>query len=274
MTIQLVALDLDRTLLDDNRCVSPENLNALRMCTKKGIHIAYCSGRDLPSTLAISEPIGLPCWLVIQNGSLGIDPDGNAFHTSSMGEKTTGKVFDVLERHRLAPVVYEMFPRAYHFWWQDGAQTAPGMLEFRTSHGGKPTIVSDIRTAVNGDVSHFEVYDAADRVLAAVTELKNNPDVIAISNMSASRPGNALMGIYPAGTSKEDTLEELVGTLGFTSNEVLAIGDNLNDVGMVRWAGTGVMVSNGPEEALKAADWIAPGNNDSGVAVAIEKFVD
>ena len=273
MSIRLVALDIDRTLLTDDRRVTEANLAALRGCVEKGVHLALCSGRDLPSTLAISEPIGLPFWLVIQNGSLGVTPEGEAFHTTSLPLAAAHKVLDVLERHRLCPVVYEMFPRAYHFWWQEGAQAAPGMLEFRTSHGGVAEIVKDIRPAIPGDVSHLEVYDEADRVMAAVVELEQNPDVVAISNLSASRPGNALMGIYPAGTSKEGTLERLVTTLGFTSHEVLAVGDNLNDVGMVRWAGTGVMVANGPAEALAAADWIAPTNNDSGVATAIERFV-
>ena len=65
----------------------------------------------------------------------------------------------------------------------------------------------------------------------------------------------------------------VVNLLGITPAEVMAIGDNLNDIGMVRWAGIGVMVGNGPDQALAAADWVAPSNNESGVAAAIERFL-
>jgi Cof subfamily protein (haloacid dehalogenase superfamily) len=273
MPVSLIAVDIDRTLLDDNRNIPGENREALDRARSSGIGIALCSGRDLPSTLAISEPMGIPCWLVIQNGSLVIDPDGTPVLISPMPGETVRGVLDVLERYSLAPVIYDLYPNARRFWWQIGAQAAPGMLKFRTDHGGEVIEVEDIRAAVTGQVSHLEVYDEADRVLGAVSELESNPNVVAISNMSASMPGNALMGIYPAGASKENALEIVVERLGITAADVLAIGDNLNDVGMVRWAGTGVMMANGPEEARKSADWIAPSNNDNGVARAIERFV-
>jgi len=273
MPIQLVAIDIDRTLLDDNRGVSEANLAALRRAQAKGAQIALCSGRDLPSTRAISQPMGLAFWLVIQNGSLVIDPAGRAVYTCSLSEATANRALDVLNRHGLGPVVYELYPRAQHVWWQEGARSAPGMLEFRREHGAVITVIKDIRSVLTKPVSHLEVFDSAERVLAADREFAADPEVVAITNLSSSQRGAALMGIYPAGTSKERALEQIARTLGITSAEVLAIGDNLNDIGMVRWAGMGVMVANGPEEARKAADWVAPSNNESGVAAAIERFV-
>jgi len=273
MAIRLVAIDIDRTLLDDSRRVSERNLGALRRLGENRVEIALCSGRDLPSTTAISRPLGLSCWLVVQNGSLVVDPDGQAIYTCSLAPGIAAGALDALERHELAPVVYDLYPRAHHIWWQEGAKAAPGMLEFRVSHGAVVTSVRDIRSALTNPVSHLEAFDDAKKVLAADREFRDDPEVVAITNLSSSMKGAALMGIYPAGTAKERALGRVASELGISAAEVMAIGDNLNDIGMVRWAGVGVMVANGPEQALAAADWVAPTNNETGIAAAIERFV-
>lgn len=273
MPIRLVAIDIDRTLLDDTRRVSERNLTALRALGQQDITIALCSGRDLPSTRAISDPLGMQCWLVVQNGSLVIDPDGRAVYTCSLAPPVANRALEVLERHELACVVYELYPRAHHVWWQEGAKAAPGMLEFRVSHGAIVTTVRSIRSILTKPVSHLEVFDDAQKVLNADESFRADPEVVAITNLSSSQKGAALMGIYPVGTAKERALEQVVAALGILPADVMAVGDNLNDIGMVRWAGVGVMVGNAPQEALAAADWVAPTNNESGVAAAIERFV-
>jgi hypothetical protein len=274
MTVKLVAVDIDRTLLDDQRRLSDENLSALDYCVKHDIAVALCSGRDLPSTLAVARPMGLPVWLVIQNGSLVLDPSGAAVYTCSLAPDVATAAVAVLERFDLAPVVYEVYPRAQSLWWQCGARSAPGMAEFRQRHGAEITYVEDIRSVLRQPVSHLEVFDDATLVFEAETELKSLPGVVPITNMSSSLKGAALMGIYPDGTAKEVALERLAGSLGLGAADVLAIGDNFNDVGMVKWAGMGVMMSNGPEEARKVAKWVAPSNNESGVAAAIRRYVE
>ncbi|HQK22494.1 MAG TPA: HAD-IIB family hydrolase [Candidatus Latescibacteria bacterium] len=272
MAIRLVAIDIDRTLLNDRRELSPANERALRDLVERGISVALCSGRDLPSTQAISAPLGLPLWLVVQNGSLVIDPSGNAAYLCSMEKPTALAVLDILERHGLAPVVYEVYPRAHCLWWQTGARAAPGMIEFRTQHGAQVSHVEDIRSVLTPEVSHLEVFDDADRVVCAGQDFATLDEVVAITNMSSSVVGSALMGLYPRGTAKEEALARVCDVLRISRTEVLAIGDNLNDVGMVRWAGIGVMMANGPEEARLEADWVAPSNNENGVAVAVERF--
>lgn len=273
MAIRLVAIDIDRTLLDDNRQLSSANLEALFRAANRGVQIALCSGRDLPSTRAIADVIKLPLWLVVQNGSLVINPAGESVYTCSLEKGSALHAIAVLERYRLSPVVYEVYPRAHCMWWQNGARSAPGMVEFREQHGAIVTRVDDIRSVLPSRVSHLEVFDDADRVLSAERELASGQGVVAISNLSSSLKGSALMGVYPEGTAKERALESVAASLGISPEQVLAIGDNLNDVGMVRWAGIGVMVANGPEEARSAADWIAPSNIQDGVAAALERFV-
>lgn len=271
--IRLVAVDLDRTLLDDNRKLSDRNRRALQRCIENGVQIAVCSGRDLPATRAITKDWQFPCWLVVQNGSLVLDPDVTAIDIRTFTQEQAVRVLDVLERHDLPPVVYDVHPNSHRVWWQRGAQAAPGVLEFRREHGSTIDFVDDMRTVLTQDISHMEVLEDASKIFAAERELASDSDVVTLANMSSSTKGRAMLGIYVAGTSKEQALARVAEINGIDATGVLAIGDNLNDIGMVQWAGIGVMVANGPDAARAVADWIAPSNNDSGVAVAIEKFV-
>jgi len=271
--IRLIAIDLDRTLLDDHRALSDANLAALRAAHERDVAIAICSGRDVPATLAITRQIVLPCWLVVQNGSLVLGPDGGAILTCTLASAVARRIIDVLEAHGLIPVVYDLHPRSAHLWCQEGADAAPGVLEFRREHGAEIELVADIRSALAAEVSHVEVFGPREAVFAAVRDLDGDARLATIVNLSSSRRDSGLLGVYAAGTSKERALALVAAHLGVGAEAVLAIGDNLNDVGMVRWAGVGVMVANGPDAALAAADWVAPSNNESGVAAAIERFV-
>lgn len=272
-TVRLIALDMDRTLLSDDRRLSAANHNALTECVSRGITIAICSGRDLPATRAITDSFDFPLWLLIQNGSLVISPDGSAVRINTMTRTQAERVLSVLDEFGLPPVVYDVHPRSDHVWWQKDAYAAPGVLEFRRDHGSVIEFVDDMRTVLQADISHMEVFGTHTDIFGAAERFSQEPDVVTIANMSSSSPDKAFMGIYPSGTSKEAALENLCVELGISADEVMAIGDNLNDVGMVQWAGIGVMVANGPPQAREAADWIAPSNNESGVAAAIRRYV-
>ena len=271
--VDLIAIDLDRTLLDDQRGISDSNLAALRGAHDRGVPLAVCSGRDLPATLAITRQIGLPCWFVVQNGSLVLDPDGRDVLVLCFEPDVAGRVLDVLGRYELPPVVYDVHPRSERVWWQTDAEAAPGVLDFRREHGSEIVFVDDMRTVLRQPVSHFEVFGTRQAILDAAAEFNGGTEAVALANISSSRPDHAFMGIYASGTAKEIALAHVAERLGVPPERVLAIGDNLNDVGMVRWAGVGVMVANGPDEALAAADWVAPSNNDSGVAAAINRYL-
>ena len=82
-----------------------------------------------------------------------------------------------------------------------------------------------------------------------------------------------LIQIMHATVSKVQALRVVAGELGVTREQVMAIGDNANDVGMLQWAGTSAAMANATREALAAADFITDHNDADGVAEAIEKVI-
>ena len=81
------------------------------------------------------------------------------------------------------------------------------------------------------------------------------------------------MEITPLGIEKASALRRLSEILGTTAGQMMACGDGLNDIPMLKYAGLGVAMANAYEETKKAADYIAPSNEDDGVAEAIQNFI-
>ena len=77
----------------------------------------------------------------------------------------------------------------------------------------------------------------------------------------------------PLGVSKGDALRRLARHVGVTQERVMAIGDQGNDVSMIRWAGVGVAMGNASPKAKAVAEWIAPPFSENGAAAAIERFI-
>jgi hydroxymethylpyrimidine pyrophosphatase-like HAD family hydrolase len=81
------------------------------------------------------------------------------------------------------------------------------------------------------------------------------------------------LAITSADATKERALNLLCGDYGVRAEHVLAVGDSRNDVPMMRWAGVGVAMGNALPEVISAVPYVTAGNNDDGVARAIERFV-
>ena len=84
---------------------------------------------------------------------------------------------------------------------------------------------------------------------------------------------NHNLEIGGATTSKADALEHMCGIFGITRDEMMAVGDSPNDIAMLKAAGIAVAVGNAKDEVKAVAEYVAPSNNDDGVADAIERFV-
>jgi hypothetical protein len=117
----------------------------------------------------------------------------------------------------------------------------------------------------------LSVHDRAERDALAAELRASFDQALAQITVVPSHP--ILVEGLPQGMSKAVGLAWLAEHLHISPAEVLAVGDNDNDVEMLLWAGIGVSLSNGSPAALAAADWIAPSVTDDGAAVALERFV-
>lgn len=255
-TIRLVALDIDGTLLPPG--AKPDALpdealsTSVRALVESGVHVVLASGRMFPGTARIGRHLGLTTPLVCQQGAAVHRLDGTLLHRFHLDPDVAHTLVDyatqydwpyawfdavryVASRHNQPSVDYGYY-----------CGVEPEFRADARDCGLIPTGVDVISTRERATQVHREL----EALLGERVHLLDFPTVTAAHSPEASK-GKAL-ALLAAG-------------LGVRQDEVMAIGDSVNDVSMLEWAGHGVTLPHCDHYARKAADEMLKGDGVSGV---------
>jgi Cof subfamily protein (haloacid dehalogenase superfamily) len=257
--IELIALDLDGTLLAPDESVSPRNRDAIARAIEAGIRIVFVTGRGVDTPIRLSRELGLHLPVICCHGALTKDFGANKVlaHIPVPLEYARPLVTFAEERG-LSIAIYaeEYFWRleGSHIYMQD--MTGPAWREtasFEEILAQPPTFIRFLgRDSVEAMKREF-----GDLPLHFRDEHWNEFVECAILNRDAS---------------KQTALARLCADFGVPAERVLAIGDSRNDVPMLLWAGTGVAMGNALPEVRAAVRHVTASNDRDGVAIAIEKI--
>lgn len=268
MTIRMIASDLDGTLLLPDKSVSPRTRQAIRAAQQAGILVVPATGRsvvDMPTVL----PDELRPLAVCSNGAVVYNAEDDTVLaerpiSANVCEALIGALTEVAPGTRFAALVhsgYDLLP-------------GPGYLEVMDpgNHGRNPEDLEEVslqrlsaQPAVKMVARHGEL---------ELEALYEYCEQVAYVGILPTTSGVPFIEISASGVSKASTLELLAAEYGIAPHEVLAFGDSANDVEMIRWAGHGVAVATGTDDALAAADEIARPSTEDGVALVIERVLD
>lgn len=275
MDIQLIAIDLDGTLLDSNRELPKENKAAIQAAKDMGVQVVLCTGRPLRSMIHLLEEVGL-----CDEDDLVITYNGGLIQKAKTGEvisEITLNRQEVLDVFQLSqslnlPVNFIDLDYVYEPPYPDGVES----IYMQSSRAGVPQKNALQFTAIDMD---------------------NVPDPFSINKIVMSRPGAELDAAIPhipaeyyqkynIHKSEKFTLEvlpkkvdkgyamRLLGEmLGLKKEQIMGIGDQENDLTLVQNAGLGIAMANAIDPVKEAADYITYSNDENGVAHAIQKFV-
>ncbi|MGX7243432.1 sugar-phosphatase [Enterococcus quebecensis] len=268
MSVKLVAIDIDGTLLDSNRKITPKVKETLKKANEKGIFIVLCTGRPLPGVkeqLAELELYGDNDYVITYNGSLVQSTKSN----------------EIISQYTLS---YDDFLEIELMSRKVGAHLH--------------TIDDQAIYTANRDIGKYSVHEAylVDMPLKyrAVDEM--TPDLSIIKMMMIDEPevlDNAISQLPEAfinkyttvkstdfyyeilnkEASKGNALAKLAEHLGISQEETMAIGDNENDLSMIEYAGIGVAMGNATESVKQAADVHTTSNDEDGVAEVLLKYM-
>lgn len=239
--IKLIALDMDGTLLEDNHDVSEPTKEAIKQALAKGIHVVLSTGRSLATCYPYAEALNLPSYLITANG----------------GEIYTADQ-ELLEQHLLPTEIIESM-------WNLGKDTGVDMWMIATDG------------VYRNDSVPENLKDHSWLKFGCNTTDQNKLDFMIkeLSHMKGLELTNSLptnIEANPAGVSKAAALHFVCGRIGITMEEVMAVGDSLNDIKMIQESGVGVAMGNAQEAIKNVADFVTDTNNDNGVAKAIKRF--
>lgn len=276
---RLIALDLDGTLLDDQRNISSADEAALRRFFSGGGTVVLASGRMTPNIRPFYDAIGIDGPTIGYNGALARDSraaGSGVILETPVPARYADEIIEYTRREHFHLNYYigeKLYARedpdlrrfAELYSRQTGAlfRFVPDLERFKGSEPTKLIIITDPTVPERPDPRHRdELYDfwyARWGEELGVMLYKTNPEYLEFCHRDASK-GTALLAV--------------ARHYGIEQSLTMAFGDNFNDVSMLRAAGCGVAVANANQEALEAADWVSPlSNNESAVADAIERLV-
>jgi hydroxymethylpyrimidine pyrophosphatase-like HAD family hydrolase len=279
--IRLIALDIDGTLLGSNGEIPAANRDAIARAIEAGVEVAIATGRRYEFARSIFERLPAPLTLILSNGAIIKNRDGEtemrrllpcaaaraALETASEHRASAALIFD---RPGERQVVFEAIdwndPRHRLFYAANRSfvcEQAP--LEDALTEDPVQLMLTGRCTAMRS------AYDRL-RALAGSGTLAPG-EMFSVALTEYEYRDFSLVDVVQSGCSKGTALADWAARRGLAASEVMAVGDNLNDLEMLEFAGTPVVMANALPE-LKARGWAATASNDdAGVARAIETFV-
>ena len=264
--IKLIAIDLDGTLLNEKKEISEYSLSVLRRAVEAGVYITVASGRRYSDVMDFSEAIAPGQPVICANGAMAcLNDPYECVYCECLPKARLRSVVELLEKEKCY----------YHVYCDDGS-----VMESRTANPGlkrKLNCYDYQGEVLTGDEMPKYVGDGA---LKVVTFIPDREKVARVRSAMEKIDGLEInsswwdnLEMLEAGVHKGAAVRALAERLNLPMEQVMAIGDNENDLSMFEVAGLSVAMGNGTDRAKESADWVTLTNEEDGVAHAIEKAV-
>jgi len=285
MPISLLALDLDGTLLDSRGQISERNRIAIDSARERGVHVALVTGRRFRDSRPIALELGLDVPLISHNGALTKHaatlqtvsvlplPVEAAREALKIGRSAEADALLSDDHEGLGVLVYDHI--------RGGNTAAHRYLSWaRRIHGeeeGTRAVdqVASLEDYLDHDPIHLSFSGGCDEMDELEETLKTGLGAtVKVLSTKYLEQDFTLIDIVNPAASKGAGVAAAAAELGVVREEIMAIGDNYNDLEMLLFAGTGVVMANAPL-SLREITGLHPtaSNRDDGVALAIEQFI-
>lgn len=239
---KLVALDMDGTLLNEEKLISSPNRKAILDAIEAGVTVIFSTGRGVQSAMPYVEELGLQSPIVTVNGGEVWKQPGELLKRNILSTDLVRRLHEIAVKH--------------HTWWW--AYAVEGM--FNTEKWAEDIEIMEWLK--------FGFYTEDIDVLGEVRSIVEAWDEFEITN---SHPCN--IELNPKGISKASGVEEVCKLLGIRMSEVIAMGDSENDIAMIRSAGLGVAMGNAQDGVKLIADITTVSNEEHAVARIINDYI-
>ena len=265
MKIYLVAIDLDGTLLNSDKGITATTAAILRAARQEhGVRIVLSSARPPRTVLPFHKLLDLDTPLICYNGALVFDPCTNGVLMHRPVSKPLAQGIVTLAR-KISPnmtVSVEILDR----WYTDHLDEGFFM---GTGRDAQPDELASIDRCIKSAVTRLVLAGPVEHIAAVRQEiLTRYAHQVILSDL-----GGKVLQIVHATTSKAQALRVVAAELGVTRQQTMAIGDQLNDVAMLQWAGVGVAMGNAPPEVKAVADVVTDHHDSDGAAKAIHDII-
>ena len=279
-SLRLIAIDIDGTLLNPDFQISATDLATLRRAHAQGVEIILVTGRRHTFALPIAQQLGFDLWLISSNGAITRSLAGETFHRDLLPEPTCRELVHLMQEFRGQTVLTfdsnglhgeglrsdgsgtivierrDMLEASIQRWLEKNRQYIQFVVPIENA-----LITDPVQAMFCGPVADMQ------RVLQVLGSCG-----LPITVLRTEYPGRdlSIVDVLNAGCSKGHALERWASYRQITHEQVMAVGDNYNDIEMLTFAGHPFIMGNASEE-LRSRGWkLTRSNAESGVSAAIE----
>ena len=279
MTIKLIALDLDGTLLTSEKTIDPLTKEKLQEAMKLRVHIVIAPGRDKGGITFVSEPLGL------ENGNHYVaGVNGQIIYDFKRKEYTVDDVFDGNDARHIMKVAkkynfeaisccgydhYDYISRRLRFMKKLNSMLHGKPMDYGFNQGKIRFItIHDENFEITQDINKFVLIQTASffkKYLPVIKEELEDYDIVKV--------GEAWIEVMPKGVSKGSALSKIGEKEGISSDEMMAFGDAENDLSMFAHVKYGIAMGNAMDSLKQIAYDVTDTNDNMGIAKALDKYV-
>ena len=267
--IKLITIDLDGTLLNNEMEVSVQNLEALQYAKEKGVHVAIATGRPLVFTKAYMKQLGLDTY-ILYNGAQIIHKNQDLVPSTYLSKDIIKTTINAIEK----------LHSSYMLHGQDTVFYTPSKRVEYLKMMSQKIKEKNLRPK-------FEIVEDLDLILEEhdfnkVLVVEQDPEKYnvvhrylteTLSNVEITRSSSFYIEVLPKGIAKGNAVKILAEHLGIKQEDIMAIGDQENDLSMITYAGIGVAMGNATDLVKNTANYVTFTNNENGVSKAIKNFL-
>jgi len=268
MDYKLIVLDIDGTLTNSKKEITPRTKEALIKIQEQGVYVAIASGRPTPGTKKVAQELELERF-----GNYVLSFNGGRVINCKTGEVVLDKTIPAEMEWELCDVARE---------------NGVGIMTYNSecALAGTDTIdeYMELEARINSielkQVGHFKNYVdfPVNKCLMTgepehLVELEKKLKEKYAGKLNIFRSEPFFLELMPKGIDKAAVLKNFLPFLGIARDEVICCGDGYNDKTMIEFAGLGVAMANAREEVKEVADYITSSNDEDGIAKVVEKYI-
>jgi Cof subfamily protein (haloacid dehalogenase superfamily) len=275
MRPELVAIDFDGTLLSPRGDVTPRTVSAVHRAVEAGLKVCFATGRNWTESRAIIETVGHRGLAVFVGGAAVVDTaDGRVLKHSLMEPTLAADVCRFFEGHGQAAMALQ----------DTGAAGVDYLITERADIGPALSLWMKLTKAAYHRVPNLAGYDHRHTIRVSVVNepamtatlsaglVETFGDRVVFHSVAVPSHGVDVLEVFDPAVNKWNGLLIVAAELGVDPAAIVAIGDDINDLPMLRGAGLGVAMGNGRPEAKAAAKRVIGSNADDGLAVFLEEL--
>jgi len=274
MNYKLIAIDIDGTLLNTQSTITERNYSTLKKAIAQSIIVALCTGRSYFMAQKVVGGFDFELPLVLHNGAQIVNSsDGQMIEHWPLSQEAARQGVMLMKEFSLEPIVYDFHEGKHTLVYESIDPTNEAYVRYMSTKESILHKTDDLISYIDHNPMQLVAIHQEAIIRNAIPILKNCIDANVFTSGRLFNLEYWFLEVLQSGASKAAAVEHLAKLHNIDKKEIMAIGDNFNDLEMMEYANLSIAMKNAPDEVKAIADFVTESNNDDGVAKAIERFV-